>query len=215
MTKMKVRLLILLLILCTIPFNSYALDTGAVFPSLGTTVLEAPYDHLTWQTPINIYTDNAAYAYIDDNLFDSGIESYILKATGFTFSGIPSDATILGVVVKLEAYYTTGASRVTLCQLLDILRAKVGTNLCSTPFNITQTTPTVITIPASGTSNLWGNALTRAWVTDADFGVALGVIPTGANSNTYIDYVTILIYYSTPSKRVMVITSIGKVNAIR
>jgi len=208
------KLILFLLILCTIPLNSYAADTGAVLPSLGTTVLEAPYDHLTWQTPTNIYSDDAAYAYIDDAAFDSGIESYILKATGFNFSSIPSDATILGVVVKLEGYYTVGAAGVALCQLLDISRVKGGTNLCSTPFPFTVTTPTVITIPASETTNLWGNALTVSWVQDADFGVAIGVIPTGNNANVYIDYVTITIYYSV-GRRVIITSSRGKVNAIR
>lgn len=168
--------------------------TGEVVPSANQTVSEAPYEHFTWQTPQNIYANDGNNAYIDDNAFDSGVESYILKAQGFDFSAIPDTATINGVTVKVEAHYTTGAAGIALAQLLNTSGAKGGTNLCSTPAAITVTNPTVITIGAA--DNLWGNALTPAWVKDPDFGVALGVIPTGNNSNVYIDYITMEVTYT-------------------
>ncbi|HUS74276.1 MAG TPA: hypothetical protein VMY06_14545, partial [Sedimentisphaerales bacterium] len=168
--------------------------TGAKYPAVASTTSEAPYDHLTWIDPDNIKNNTGSYSYIDDAAFDSGIESYVLKAKGFDFSAIPAGATILGITVKVEAYYTVGACGIALAQLLDVDGAKVGTNLASTPIPITVTTPTVITIGAA--DNLWGNSLTAAWVKDADFGVALAVIPTGNNSNVYIDYVTMEVTYS-------------------
>ena len=171
--------------------------TGAKYPTVATTTSEAPYDHFTWLDPDNIKNNTGSYSYIDDNDFDSGIESYVLKAKGFDFSAIPDGATILGITVKVEAYYTVGAAGIALAQLLDTNGNKVGTNLASTPIPLTATTPTVETIGAA--DNLWGNSLTAAWVKDADFGVALAVIPTGNNTNVYVDYVTMEVTYLAPS----------------
>ena len=168
--------------------------TGAKYPTVASTTSEAPYDHLTWIDPDNIKADDAADAYIDDADFDSGVESYVLKAKGFDFAAVPDGATILGITVKVEAYYTVGECGIALAQLLDVDGNKVGTNLASTPIPLTSGSPTIETIGAA--DNLWGNSLTAAWVKDADFGVALAVIPTGNNSNVYVDYVTMEVTYS-------------------
>jgi hypothetical protein len=171
--------------------------TGAKFPTLGTTTAELPYDDFAWQTPTNIYSNDGNNAYVDDNAFDSGLYTGVLKASGFDFSAIPDGSTILGVEVKIEAHYTVGTAQLSLAQLLDVNGAKVGTNLCATPVALTVTNPTVITRGAA--DNLWGNVLTAAWVKDPDFGVALGIDATGNNSNVYIDYVTMEVTYDPPA----------------
>jgi hypothetical protein len=170
-------------------------STGEKFPTLGETVSEAPHSDDTWVTPTNIYTDNAATANVTATTFDTGDQTYVLKATGFDFSSIPDDATILGVTVRVNAYYRSGqgSGSVDLVQLLDTAKARTGDNKAATATPLTTTTTTVITY--GGSSDLWGLALTPAWLKNANFGVGLGVLSTAANSDVDVDYVTIEVQY--------------------
>jgi hypothetical protein len=119
-----------------------------------------------------------------------------LKATGFDFSAIPLNATINGVLVRMNCWYAsgTGAASVDLYQLLDNTGAKVGTNKCSTPVALTTATSRILSI--GGSSDLWGNALTPAWVRDADFGVAIGMIATADDSDVHVDWVAITVSFT-------------------
>ena len=172
--------------------------TGPKFPTLGTSVSESPWLDNAWTTPTNIYTDNAATANVTATSFDAPDQTYVLKATGFDFSAIPDNATILGVECKVNAWYRSGqgAGSIDLMQLLNASRVKVGTNQCLTPVALTTDAATIIT--KGGAADLWGNALTPAWVKDPDFGVALGILATAANADVDVDYVTLEVTYSIP-----------------
>ncbi len=176
-----------------------AATTGQVYPTLGTTVAESPWLDNTWTTPTNIYSDNAATANVTAPSYDNGDQTYVLKATGFDFSAIPDGSTINGITARINAFYRSGqgSGSLDLCQLLDISRAKVGTNNCSTPTALTTTTSTIIT--KGGTTDTWGNALTTAWVKDPDFGIAMGVLATAVNADVDVDYVTLEITYTPPT----------------
>ena len=170
--------------------------TGAVYPTLGETVSEAPWSDNTWTTPTNIYADDAATADVTAATFDSPDQTYVLKATGFDFSAIPDGSTINGIIARVNAWYANGAGSMDLCQLLDTSKAKVGTNNCSTAVALTTTDTTIIT--KGSASDLWGNALTAAWVKNANFGIAIGMTATAANADVFVDYVTLEIDYTPP-----------------
>ncbi len=172
--------------------------TGEKLPTLGETVSEAPWSDDTWVTPTNIYSDNGSTANVVAPSFDANDQTFVLKATGFDFSSIPSGSTIDGVICRVNAWYRSGqgSGSLDLCQLLDISKAKAGTNQCATPVPLTTTNTTVITKGSS--TDKWGNSLTEAWVKDPDFGVALGILATAANADVDIDYVTLEIYYTPP-----------------
>lgn len=171
---------------------------GPAFPTAATTAAEAPWSDNDWTSPGSVTADDGTSASCTAATFDSPDQTYVLKATGFDFSEIPDGSTINGVTCRVNAWYnlTTGTGSLDLCQLLDATGAKVGTNQCATPVALTLTNTTVIT--KGGASDLWGNALTAAWVKDPDFGVALGVLATQANSDVFIDYVTLEIDYTAP-----------------
>lgn len=173
--------------------------TGEVFPTLGTSVSEAPWSDNGWTTPTNIYLDNAATANVTANTYDSPDQTFVLKATGFDFSSIPDGSTINGVTARINSFYRTGqgAGSIDLCQLLNVSRAKVGTNQCSTAVVLTTTTSTIIV--KGGPTDTWGNALTTAWIKDPDFGIAIGILSTGINSEVDVDYVTLEIAYTPPN----------------
>jgi len=206
MKKIGFKPKILFWVLCaTIAVGSFleiqeaqANTTGEKYPTLGESVSEAPWSDNAWTTPTNIYADDGATANVTEATFDSPDQTYVLKATGFDFSAIPDGSTINGVIVRVNAWYRSGqgSGSMDLLQLLDTSKAKVGTNQCATPVALTTTDTTVITKGSS--TDLWGNALTAAWVKNANFGVAIGILATAANADVDVDYVTIEIYYTPP-----------------
>lgn len=179
--------------------STHAATTGAAYPTLGTAVAESPWSDNDWATPTNIYSDNASTANVTAATFDNGDQTSVLKATGFDFSAIPDGSTINGVIMRANAWYRsgTGSGAMDLCQLLNVSKAKVGTNNCSTQVALTTTNSTIITKGSS--SDLWGNSLTTAWIKDPEFGVAIGVKATANNADVDVDYVTLEIYYTPPS----------------
>src|SRR4030042_4114882 len=108
-------------------------DTGIKAPTAAETVAEAPWldTDCTWLNVANIY--GAGEASVVHPSFDSPDPPYVLKAYGFDFSAIPDGPTIDGVQVVINARYAVAAVSLDLCQLLDISRAKVGTNKYLTP----------------------------------------------------------------------------------
>ncbi len=172
--------------------------TGEVYPSLGTSVSESPWSVNGWNTPTNIYSDNGATANVTAASYDTGDQTFVLKATGFDFSGIPDGSTINGATARINTFYRSGqgSGSVDLCQLLNISRAKVGTNKCSAPIPLTTNTGTILTI--GGGSDVWGNALTTSWIKDPDFGIAIGILATENNADVDVDYVTLEISYTPP-----------------
>lgn len=144
----------------------------------------------------NITADDTSYALITAATYDSPDQSYLLLAKGFDFSSIPDGSTINGITVVVRAWYANGTNSGDHIRLLDTAGAAAGTNKWSTPQALT-TSQANYTL--GGASDLWGNSLTAAWVKDADFGVALGFAATGANSDVFVDFVTIDIDYTAPA----------------
>ena len=179
--------------------EAQANTTGEVYPTLGESVREPPWSNEVWLTPENIYTDDGNTANVLGKNFDDPDQTRVLKATGFGFSAIPDNSTIQGVIVRVNSWYRSGqgSGSMDLLQLLDTSKAKVGTNQCATPVALSTDDTTIITKGSSG--DLWGNALTAAWVKNANFGVAIGILATAANADVDVDYVTIEIYYTPPA----------------
>lgn len=170
--------------------------TGEKNPAQAQTVSEAPWSDNTWENPTNIFNQDAANAAVTAATFDSGDQSYVLKAFDFGVS-LPAGSTIDGVIVRVKgAEEQAGEASIGLVQLLTALRAKVGTNKAATEVALT-TTPTEYTFGTS--TDLWGNSLTEAWVEDVDFGVALGCWARAANTDVVLDAVTIEVFYTPPA----------------
>jgi len=170
--------------------------TTAKFPQSAVTAAESPWLDNDWVSPTNIYADDTNYASVTDNTYDPPDQTYVLKAYNFDFSAIPDGATILGVTCVVSAW--TAAAKVQsldLCQLLDTAGAKVGTNMAATPIQVGVVEGGALD-PIGAADNLWGNALTPAWVKNSNFGVALGFVSGTANSDIFVDYVTLEIEYS-------------------
>jgi len=187
-------------------------DSVLASPASATTVSESPWSDNDWVNPTDVYSDDGNAANITSSQYDSPDQSYVLKAYNFDFSSIPSGATIVGVICRINGWCAAGTGTLDLCQLLDTSLAKVGTNLASTPVALTSDDTTIIVRGAS--NNLWGNSLTEAWVKNSNFGVALGMAATSANADVYIDYVTLEVFYTSSPTDDLVANSIATGNPV-
>lgn len=170
--------------------------TGAKAPTAASTTSETGWAGNAWLTPQNLY--GAGDAAITAATFDANVYSQVLRAYTFDFSAIPDGSTIQGVqVVVGNAQYATAICALGLGQLLDEAGARVGTNQYATPVNLTTTDANYT---KGGATDTWGNALTAAWVKNANFGVGLGII-VGASNNcdVFIDSVTMEVWYTAPA----------------
>lgn len=175
-------------------------STGEKFATTATDVSEAPWSDDAWTSVANAQgANNSTFTTITAATYDSGDQSHVLKLAGYDMSSIPVGSTIDGVIVRVYgAAEMAGAGAIGLVQLLDTSGAKVGTNQASTEVAVT-TTPTTYTFGTS--SDLWGNALTRAWVQDPDFGVAIGFWARAANTDVEFDAVSIEVFYTAPTPK--------------
>jgi hypothetical protein len=169
--------------------------TGVKYPGSTATASESPWSDNNWSNAGYVVADDTNYASITATSYDTDDQSYVLKAYNFDFSAIPNGSQILGVTCVVRAWYANGTGSIDLVQLLDASRAKVGTNKASTPQALTTSQANYT---FGGTTDLWSNALTAAWIKDADFGVAIGCLSTGTDTDVYIDFVTLEVTYREP-----------------
>jgi len=149
-----------------------------------------------WTDPTNIYTDNSAFTYA--SVAASGYTSYFY-CKGYGFS-IPSGATILGIQVRLSAK-KLGSSQASAnirfnnVYLLDTAGAIAGSFKTSGYFTTTDSW-----FYLGAVDDLWGNALTPAWVNDADFGLTFRCYNGGTKSAfAHVDSAQIGITYELSS----------------
>jgi hypothetical protein len=166
-----------LLTILLIPF----LTTGNTFPGTGSN--NNGIGATAWTSPTNIVSDNAT-----DAACNAGASSQYLVASNFGFN-LPQNATIIGVIVRIEAAESSAGAENLNAQLQNASATLFGSSKSA---SITGTGATVYTYGTA--SDLWGALLTETIVEDADFGVRFWY--TTAHNMT-VDYVTISIEYST------------------
>lgn len=166
--------------------------TGANDSSLGT---------VPWVNPGNLTACDTSYATV---VLTGVVESEKLLATNFGF-GIPSTATIQGVVISVTNYisYTGSETYQPFLQLYE-----GGSYLGSSKQNVwaLHTTPTIDTSGSS--TDVWGASLTPAIVNASTFGVGLWInipVSTGVFTGN-VDCVTMTVYYSLPTSYTTTLT---------
>jgi hypothetical protein len=157
-------------------------STGNVFPTAGASVSRAA---TAWTASGEIVSDNTTDATCSSGA--SGSDYLVASAFGFS---IPSDATILGITVRIEASEHTAGTESLNAQLQDGSAALIGSSSAQA---INGTAKSVYTY--GGTTDVWGATLTPAIVNDPDFGVRMWFTTT---HDVRIDYVTIAVEYSIP-----------------
>lgn len=176
-------------------------NTAAQPPTYAISTTQDAWIDEDWSNPTYIYADDSTGASVTAATFDAGDQTELLKASGFDFSVIPGGATIDGVICAINAWSpTTDKAVVDFIELLSSSGGTTGNNKGSTGF--TLTTDTAAVYSTGNSTDLWGCALTPAWVKSTAFGVGIGCMAGGAGNNNvdvYIDYLTLQVYYTPPA----------------
>ncbi len=157
-------------------------------------VTEASDSGTDWADITNVYSDNESYA-----TRTGGGASSQIQATNCNFN-IPSEATIVGVEVKIDrkSNYNDSASYVRDYEVYIIKNGALGgTNKANTVDNW----PTEDTIATyGGEDDLWNDTWLPEDINASNFGVALSVLPGGkvGPADAYVDHIKITVYYSPP-----------------
>lgn len=159
-------------------------STGNVFP--GTGANDASIGATAWTNPGNIVSDNAT-----DASCNAAASSQYLVAKNFNFASVPTNATINGITVRIEAAESSAGSETLNVRLQDDGGALTGTGKTA---SINGTSPTVYTL--GSTSDLWSATVTGNKLHDIDWGVRFWF--TTAHNMT-VDYVTMAVEYTVPS----------------
>jgi len=161
---------------------------GASFSgTVATSSATSPYDDVDWTNPKEIKASDNVYATatINNNYTYTGV------CTNFGFS-IPTDATIKGVVVKIEAKAAT-AARV---QIPYVKLIKTGSASGDNKGTTTKLTIGDVIYIFGDTTTIWGNTLTPSDINASNFGVEFSCQETSSNNTvTKIDNITITVYY--------------------
>ncbi len=160
----------------------------------GTMANDAAVGTDSWGTPNNAKVSDNSYAIA---VASSTSDSNYLKATNFGFA-IPSGATINGVSVSIERYFSTtpNSAKDKVVKLVKggtvsgDNKADTGTNWPSTDTAKTY----------GGAADLWGLTLTDTDTNASTFGVVLQIAKTISDgktaSNAYVDFISITITYT-------------------
>jgi hypothetical protein len=161
-------------------------STGNVFPTTAAAVDRA--GNTAWTNPGNVVSDNTTDATVT-------VPSSYLVTSGYDFSSIPDNATIVGVTVRVEASESgTGNSD----YIPQLHTSTTPTLVGSAKSAVTVNGTTKVVSTSGGTADMWGTSLTVAQVKNSGFGVTIWSTDS-TNSNTLaIDYVTIAIEYLVP-----------------
>lgn len=164
-------------------------------PQSATTVQIDPHLDDDWVSPTNVTDEGSNDASITSNNFDSGDQSYILKAYNFDFSGIPGGSTIVGIEVIIN-----GRTQVDNNHTVDYVRTLNANNNPYGNDNGSTNNQNFMLVAADYTwgssSDMWGrSSLDIDSVQNSNFGVGFGVLSNQNNANVYSDYVKITVHY--------------------
>lgn len=148
---------------------------------------------VAWTNPTNILTSNNSNATVT---MGQGISSQFLVGNNFGFS-IPTNATVDGVIVRIESSYATATPLTKTSYLWNgnstTVDNKIGTAKSPAP----AASESIISYGSS--TDVWGATLNPTIVNSANFGFAQtysGAIGSGSTMN--VDNITIQIFYTVP-----------------
>lgn len=165
----------------------------------------------TWLNPNNALAADGAFAtwFMPD---EGNVGSNALRATNFGMS-VPSDATILGIVLEIHRkseHVTDGYD--TYVHLVKDGSTLIGSNYAT---GIADYWPTsVATKSYGGAADLWGTTWTPAEVNASTFGASLEADNNYSGTTHYVDFFRITVYYSTPSPTDSTVQLVNEASAL-
>ena len=165
-------------------------DTGVKYPATVSTIQETGDDN-DWVTPAEVISDNGVYGNITAATFDANDLSYLLKATNPSM-GVPTGATINGILVEIERHYANGTVADE-----DVCLTKDGSARIGDDKSTGAAFPASDAITSFGSAaDLWGTTWTETEINASTFGVLYKMKATAANADGFVDFIRITVYYT-------------------
>lgn len=145
---------------------------------------------MSWTTPGNIISDNAAEATI--LAYDSDELEKTLRSSSHGFA-IPGGATINGIEAFVGRRNSTGGGLV-VDNVIQLVKAgtPVGTNKSAA-----VAWPTAEAEASyGGAADLWGTTWTDTEINATGFGLDINPLNSGSSQNAQVDYVKITVHYT-------------------
>jgi hypothetical protein len=158
-----------------------ATTTGWIFPTANSDLSSG------WSLPDRAHADNASGT--------TGAPTASNNWNTYDFSGIPSDAIIIGIEVEAEAFSFPNPSSAR----LDIqLTMDVGSATVAVGDTKSQTYSVYAWVKKQfgGAADLWGRSWTLAEIQDSNFGVECTTVQVSGSSYIRMDYVAIRVTYN-------------------
>jgi len=164
------------------------------FPTLCQKASYAPYNSGDdWGSETNIKTDDNSYASVTASSFDTNRYTTVLKGSLFRVN-VPRGAIITGIEVSIGKYCSAGAAKDALVQLTKDGSTCVGDNYASADAWPGSETAVMY----GGPTDLWGTTWTVAEINAATFGLHFAAQATANDTDIYVDYFKITVYWSAP-----------------
>ncbi len=168
-------------------------DTGFLFPGTGA---NRPIDsNDDWGVPSRITADNGLTASVQ--LLTVGESSDGLAASNFDFSSIPTGATIDGIEIRVGDY--TAALEDLAWDVCKLILADDTDGSENKSSELLDWTTSNQTDEAGGSSDLWGENITRANVTDVDWGFFVVAKNISGVPTALVDFLQMKVYHTTIS----------------
>lgn len=168
--------------------------TGDTAP--GTAADDSAVGTVPWTNPSNAKASDNSYATTTDP--GTAATTHYLKVTNFGFA-LPTSATVLGVVVKIERHQVNNDAASDLKD--SAVKLVKGGSATGSNKAAAASWPTSDGVASYGsTSDLWGTTLSPADVNDSTFGAALSVqifLGDVSQNTPAVDLITISVTYST------------------
>lgn len=169
---------------------------GPLYPGTVTTEVGPSGDN-DWTSPGNVGADDGVEAQVTAASYDANDHTWRLKAQNFGFT-IPAGATIDGIIVEIERRAFAGAAEDQEVRLYNAAGTLVGDDK-----QTATAWPSTVGVATYGSStDTWNASLTATDVNDVDFGVALIVLATAANTDIGVDYIRATVHYTVASQTV-------------
>jgi hypothetical protein len=168
-------------------------------PNVASSVQNGNDGLVDWVNPGNVGVDDNSYASCDLESGDDPNNSYSENLVCYNFGfAIDETATITGILVSVSRLASeSGNMEDYVVRLL-----KVGSIVGNNKAVFTSWGSSEVSVDYGGSSDLWGESWLYSDINNSGFGLVFKVFNGeghGGNTQAYVDFIRITIYYSLPS----------------
>lgn len=179
---------------------------------VGTGADDASVGTQAWTTPANITGSGGGVAHCAP--VGAAITTHYLKGTNCGFAAIPGGATITGIAVAIRKRVTGAITETVSDSKVRIVKPSGAIGTTERASTVPWPNTTFAYTVYGGQNDLWGETWAPADFADADVGCVISAVtndPGGESATLEVDYMFIIVYYTTAAGSSMVLSGSPKI----